>query len=326
MKLGNFFNGNILTLSQSPHGVNQSGKAIDCVPTSGTRVIAPCDMEIYYRKNDLGHQSYSYARGDGWRIIFVHCIIEKQGHVKRGTDIGYLHTGGAVHLHVAIEVNGTWDVPLNYLDRKIELRLTAGFKSQHWKDWSTWKDLHLKDPVQPQWCISSADKQKAHNQLLPYLQRERQDVINNTADQVAWWVLHGTKELPDLVASLRADIVSKGEQINSLKLEKKTLESTNNQHQSMVDQLRNELEISAQTIKDLNHKLLVAEQEVATQEPRMRELEKVNRELESRVSTLTAQFTSTERLLKQCRQNQKGTDITKTINAFFDWLSKRLKK
>lgn len=143
MKLGNFFTGNVFTITQSPHGALQGGKAIDCVPTSGTRVIAPCDMEIYYRKNDLGHQSYSYARGTGFRIIFVHAIIEKTGFVKRGTDIGYLATGGALHLHTAIEVNGVWDTVLNYMERTIELRLASGFSSQHWKSWSTWKDLSL---------------------------------------------------------------------------------------------------------------------------------------------------------------------------------------
>lgn len=143
MKLGNFFTGNVFTITQSPHGALQGGKAIDCVPTSGTRVIAPCDMEIYYRKNDLGHQSYSYARGTGFRIIFVHAIIEKTGFVKRGTDIGYLASGGALHLHTAIEVNGVWDTVLNYMERTIELRLASGFSSQHWKSWSTWKDLTL---------------------------------------------------------------------------------------------------------------------------------------------------------------------------------------
>lgn len=143
MKLGNFFTGNVFTITQSPHGALQGGKAIDCVPISGTRVIAPCDMEIYYRKNDLGHQSYSYARGNGFRIIFVHAILEKTGFVKRGTDIGYLASGGALHLHTAIEVNGVWDTVLNYMERTIELRLASGFSSQHWKSWTTWKDLTL---------------------------------------------------------------------------------------------------------------------------------------------------------------------------------------
>lgn len=289
MKLGNFFTGNVLTLSQSPHGSSQNGKAIDCVPTSGTRLIAPCDMEIYYRKNDLGHQSYSYARGDGWKMVFVHCIIEKQGHVKKGTDIGYLHTGGAVHLHVAIEVNGVWDVVLNYMDRSIELALTSGFSSQHWKSWSTWKDLTLG----PNNMATITDANLIKMRTLVDKYNGSVFVKLKTKEELTtWWLSNGIFETLGHVEGL---------------------EKTVKIHEDMIRDVNKRLNEQGTThekyIAELNLRYSTLQQQLINCEDDREPLLKKVEDLESKLTTANAELDKAAQIISKLIQDNKGVKI-----------------
>lgn len=246
MKLGNFFVGNVFTISQSPHGALQGGKAIDAVPTSGNRLVAPCDMEIYYRKNDLGHQSYSYARGDGWKIIFVHAIIEKSGFVKRGEDIGHLASGGALHLHTAIEVNGAWDVVLNYMDRTVQLALTTGFSSQHWKSWSSWKNLNLGNNTMG--LITDSDL-AVMRKLVDKFNGSVFVKLTTKEELTNWWLHSGIFETLGYVETLEArikqlELVNKtnADTIAKLNASIGGLTTDRNKYADMAKELKNKLD------------------------------------------------------------------------------------
>lgn len=290
MKLSNFFIGNTFTITQSPHGSLQGGKAIDAVPSSGNRLIAPCDMDIYYRKNDLGHQSYSYARGEGFKIVFVHCIIEKSGNVKRGQDIGYLATGGAVHLHTAIEVNGAWDCVLNYMDRSINLALTGGFASQHWKSWSTWKDLTLGKNTVEILKQTYEEARSGFNDLFGFFEAHglRGDLakyVKDGGDSVLWIIHNGRTELRGMFDALVKER-------NSLRSSARATE--------LVLKAQNE------QLADLQRKLDESNQQLANVEPTITELNKQVNTLNSEKETA---LTANEKLVvayNKCIEGQKG--------------------
>lgn len=291
MKLGNFFVGNIFTISQSPHGTLQGGKAIDAVPTSGTRLIAPCDMDIYYRANNLGHQSYSYARGEGFtRLVLVHCIIEKSGFVKRGTDIGYLATGGAIHLHTAIEVNGAWDVVLNYMDRSINLALTGGFTSQHWKSWSTWKDLTLGKNTVEILKQTYEEAKSGFNDLFGFFEAHglRGDLakyVKDGGDSVSWIIHNGRTELRGMF-----DVLVK---------ERASLKAS---------AAATELVLKAQNkqIADLQRELDESNQALANVEPTITELEDDVHTLTSERNTMKTAYDKLTVAYNKCIEGQKG--------------------
>lgn len=347
MKLGNFFVGNVFRISQSPHGTAQNGKAIDAVPASGTRVIAPCDMEIYYRKNDLGHQSYSYARGDGWKMVLVHCIIEKQGHVKKGTDIGYLHTGGPVHLHVAIEVNGVWDVVLNYMDRNIQLELTSGFSSQHWKSWSTWKDLQLNPITNPNWCIPRTSYERGKSQFQHYAQTRRPDLIKAGVDTMEWLVMHGSAELPAemerlyaMVVQLEKTVVTKDAEINKLNGALGGMTTDRNKYLNLADELQKkldgetaeinrlnlELEGVQVALKDESSKVTILENELNNTQPKIQELGKRVATLEAEKETLLTVKETLEKKLKESESNKSEITLSEFMKTVSDAIRNLFKK
>lgn len=347
MKLGNFFVGNVFTISQSPHGSVQNGKAIDAVPVSGTRVIAPCDMEIYYRKNDLGHQSYSYARGDGWKMVFVHCIIEKQGHVKKGTDIGYLHTGGPVHLHVAIEVNGVWDVVLNYMDRSIQLALTAGFSSTHWKSWSTWKDLQLNPIISPNWCIPRTAYERGVSQFKVFTETRRPDLIKAGVDTMEWLVMHGTAELPAemerlymMVSEFEKVIITKDTEINKLNGALGGMTTDRNKYANMVKELRSKLDGGTAEINRLNlelegvqvalktesNKVTILENALDNIQPKIQDLENEVATLKAEKETLLTVKETLEKKLKESESNKSEITLSEFMKTVSDAIRNLLKK
>lgn len=314
MKLGNFFVGNVFTISQSPHGSTQNGKAIDAVPTSGNRLIAPCDMNIYYRANNLGHQSYSYARGDGFtRLVLVHCIVEKSGFVKRGTDIGYLASGGPVHLHTAIEVNGAWDVVLNYMDRTVQLALTSGFSSQHWKSWSTWKDLNL-GTNNMSFTIPSQDYEYAKQYIPTFVQKYGGDLKG--MDQYIWFFKHGAQRMNELLAA-------KDNEINKLNGALGGMTTDRNKYADMVKELQSKLdgetlELNRLKIEleDTKKALEVAKVNydmeveahgrcVSNQQPLVNE----NEDLKAKVETLNTELDKVIKAYTKLVQDKKGIEI-----------------
>jgi archaellum component FlaC len=311
MKLGNFFVGNVFTISQSPHGSLQGGKAIDAVPTTGVRVIAPCDMDIYYRANSLGHQSYSYARGEGFtRLVLVHCIIEKSGNVKRGEDIGYLATGGAVHLHTAIEVNGAWDCVLNYMDRSINLVLTSGFSSQHWKSWSTWKDLTLGKTTVEILKQTYEEAKSGFNDLFGYFEAHglRADLaryVKDGGDSVQWIINHGRTELRGMF-----DAVVK----------------ERNGHKASIAALEKVIGSQNEQIADLQRELDESNQQLAQVEPTITDLKKDVHTLTSERDTMKTSYDNLTVAYNKCIEGQKGNveDYKEILTKAFRALRKLL--
>ncbi len=344
MKLGNFFTGNVFTISQSPHGALQGGKAIDCVPTSGTRVIAPCDMEIYYRKNDLGHQSYSYARGNGFRIIFVHAMLEKTGFVKKGTDIGYLATGGALHLHTAIEVNGVWDCVLNYMERTIELRLTAGFSSQHWKSWSSWSDKQLPDSVSTEkYCMPLSDYNYGKEANLAFFQKYADANAHKTMDGFLWYVKHGVTRFYQLLSEKDTEIerLSKVEQFLNAEVSKLNasiggLTTDRNKYKAMVEEsqpeieslraekntLKIELEGIKKELSDTTLKLDIANNELDNVAPKMQGYENELIALRTKVTSQAQELTRLNEIIKKNKEN-KGVSLAEFLQGLIDKITKR---
>lgn len=313
MKLSNFFVGNIFTISQSPHGSLQGGKAIDCVPTTGVRLIAPCDMDIYYRANNLGHQSYSYARGDGFsRLVLVHCIIEKSGFVKRGQDIGYLATGGAVHLHTAIEVNGAWDCVLNYMDRSIKLALTSGFTSQHWKSWATWKDLTLGKNTVEILKQTYEEAKSGFNDLFGFFEAHniRADLakhVKDGGDSVLWMIHNGRTELRGMFDALVKER-------NSLKASAKATELV--------------LEAQNEQLTDLQRKLDESNQQLANVEPTITDLRNEVSTLTSERETIRTSYESLTVAYNKCIEGQKGNmvDYKKILTKLLELFKKLFKR
>lgn len=320
MKLGNFFTGNVFTISQSPHGSTQNGKAIDAVPTSGNRLIAPCDMTIYYRANNLGHQSYSYARGDGFtRLVLVHCIVEKSGFVKRGTDIGYLASGGPVHLHTAIEVNGAWDVVLNYMDRTVQLVLTTGFSSQHWKSWSTWKDLTLGSNNMADFIIPSHDYEYAKQYIPAFVQKYGGDLKG--MNQYIWFFKHGAVRMNELLADKDAEIKALKAQIKKLEASIGGLTTDRNKYKEEVEMYKKEITrmqaetaIMSKKLEELEEqtKFLQQDNNILTQ--RNSDLVLENGELEAKVKTQAKHITELQDALARCKENNgQSTGFIKSI-------------
>lgn len=308
MKLSNFFVGNTFTITQSPHGALQGGMALDAVPSVGNRLVAPCDMDIYYRKNDLGHQSYSYGRGEGFRIVFVHCIVEKSGNVKRGEDIGYLAGGGAVHLHTAIEVNGKWDVVLNYMDRSINLALSGDFSSQHWKSWVTWKDLNLLSNNVEILKQTYEEARSGFNDLFGYFEAHglRGDLaryVKDGGDSVSWIIHNGRTELRGMF-----DTVVK--ERNSLKASAKATETVLQAQNDQIAKLQREL--------DENN------QQLANVEPTITELKSQVSALESEKQTLTTQNESLIKACAKCLEASRGNiqDYKAILKKLLEYIRK----
>lgn len=341
MKLGNFFVGNTFKISQSPHGSLQGNKAIDAVPVSGNRVIAPCDMEIYYRKNDLGTQSYSYARGNGFRIIFVHAMLEKTGHVKKGTDIGYLCASTsthAMHLHTAIEVNGVWDVVLNYMDRSITLALTAGFSSQHWKDWSSWKNLELGGTVSTgTHCIPLSDYEYGKEANLGFFRTYADANAHATMDGFIWYVKHGVtrfnqllQEKIDRIKQLELVEQTLNNEVSKLNASIGGLTTDRNKYKAMVDEsqpkiesltaengtLKIELEGIRKELKDMTLAKDIVENQLSNVQPKIDEAEEKARKFEIQNNAQKEEITKLLKALQNCKEN-KGMTLVEFLQKLF---------
>lgn len=154
-KLGNLFPGLELRLTQSPHGVQQNLKAIDCTGKNNDRTLLAVEAGKIERKYGKGAQSGFHLVGNGFDVLYHHCLTKlKAGTiVNKGRVIGEAHptikdkkgkVTHAAHAHVAIKVKGAWDVILNYIDlKKVTIDLKPGFTSQKWKLPSTWSDKVL---------------------------------------------------------------------------------------------------------------------------------------------------------------------------------------
>lgn len=327
MKLSSPFEGSTIVLTQSPHGAYQNGQAIDCVPLYGYRVKAPCDMEIYYRKNDLGFQSYSYARDENWRIVFVHCIIEKGGKVKRGEDIGYLHNGGAVHLHYAIEVNGVWENPLNYTDRSVKLTLSGDFKSDKWRHWSTYPDKQLRP-------FNSADK----NMIITKENLEKMKRLVNKyntsvfkklktpTELTAWWIKNGIYETLAYIEKLIAQSNKRADQIRTLKAEKTLLQNEIKE----LEKSGAELEVANTNLVRQNEQLTGENGELKIANENLEvynlELRNENTDITAKLETQTTLTRAWETKYKRCAEGQEGIviDIEASLRKFVEWLKKIL--
>ena len=294
MKLSNFFVGNVFTITQSPHGVNTGGKSIDAVPTSGNRVLAPCDMDIYMRYNNLGSASYSYARGDGFVLEFVHMIVEKSGFVKEGTDIGYLCPTipkvHVMHLHVTVKVNGVWDIVLNYMKQTIQLALSGPFTSQHWKSWSTWKDLTLADTNVEILKQTYEEAKSGFNDLFGFFEAHglRGDLakyVKDGGDSVSWMIHNGRTELRGMFDALVKER-------NSLKASATATE--------LVLKAQNE------QLVDLQRDLDKSNQQLANVEPTITDLKGDVNTLTSEKNTLKIAYEKMTVAYNKCIEGQKG--------------------
>lgn len=309
MKLSSPFLGNTIVITQSPHGAYQNGQAIDCVPVSGDRVIAPCDMDIYYRKNDLGYQSYSYARDANWKIVFVHCIIEKSGRVKRGEDIGYLHKGGAIHLHYSIEVAGTWENPLNYTDRSVKLTLSGNFTSQKWKDWNTYPNKQLL-PItnNPPMAITDANLKKMKT-LVDKFNTSVFKTLKTNAELTAWWLKNGIYETLNYVNNLIEQSSKRAAEIKQLKAEKVLM-------QKEIDELKKEntsLKASNAKLTKQNDELDLSNKDMTVMVMNLEELNHTlqdeNDDLSAKLETASTLAIKWEEKYKKCAEGQQGTTI-----------------
>lgn len=151
-KLTNFFVGNTLKITQSPHGKYQNYQSMDFVPEDGRnkRIIAPADGTVS-KVYDSGHQRFFYFSCKDWRIIFVHCYPTVTGNVKRGDHIGYLAEGGAIHAHVGLELGigkGNWRKVLDYMDRSVKLQWAYATPPST-ADWANYDGVYKKDYKSP---------------------------------------------------------------------------------------------------------------------------------------------------------------------------------
>lgn len=321
MKLSNFFVGNTFTITQSPHGINTGGKSIDAVPTSGNRVLAPCDMDIYMRYNNLGSASYSYARGDGFVLELVHMIVEKSGFVKEGTDIGYLcptvkNSAGkiihAMHLHVTIKVNGVWDIVLNYMKRTVQLALSGPFTSQHWKSWSTWKDLTLGKNTVEILKQTYEEAKSGFNDLFGFFEAHglRGDLaryVKDGGDSVSWIIHNGRTELRGMFDALVKER-------NSLKASAKATELV--------------LEAQNEQLADLQRKLDESNQQLANVEPTITDLNKQVNTLTSEKETLLTEKEALIKAYAKCQEGKQGNkeDYIRLLRKLLESLRELLRK
>jgi hypothetical protein len=143
VKLPNIFGGNTIYLTQSPHGANQNYKAIDVLPKDLITPFDGCKTSITYGTG--GGRWFNLTLPDGSIIQCVHGVPTRQNsEFKKGEIFGKaVPYSNGDHWHIAIRVAGIWRVILDYIDQTNNIELVGNFKSQHWKNWSTWQDLYL---------------------------------------------------------------------------------------------------------------------------------------------------------------------------------------
>lgn len=150
IKLGNFFEGNELTITQVGHGVNQNFKAFDFIksPNDAGRLIAPWDGEVRNMTNKGKLSYFRFHLEDKSSIEFVHSLPTKIGKYKKGDYLGDCMWD---HHHVSIDVVSTgFDWILNYMDRKLKIKcgiVNGQTVPAKWGRWSTYPDkyLNIKD-------------------------------------------------------------------------------------------------------------------------------------------------------------------------------------
>lgn len=142
-KLGNFFAGNKLPITQGAHGFFQAFTAFD-FDTEPLELIVPTGYKTWTVEGKFGsgQQSGFYLTSPDRRvsIIFVHAVAYKFGVVKPGQKLGKSSWN---HFHISIKVDGKWRWIFDYLKRTIDLVWAYGGYSK-WADWNTYKtNLHL---------------------------------------------------------------------------------------------------------------------------------------------------------------------------------------
>lgn len=145
MKLGNIFEDNTLTITQSLHGILQLFTAFDFV-NNPLEVIAPTGYKNWNIERVYGQGRYKgfhlVSENKRVDILYHHAIPYKTGKVKAGDKIG---KSAWHHFHVSIKVDGKWHWITDYLKRSIDLKWAYNAPSK-WDDWATYPvSLHLPE-------------------------------------------------------------------------------------------------------------------------------------------------------------------------------------
>lgn len=142
-KLGNFFEGGGMIITQSPHGSLQGGLAMDFVSYDSFKILAPIDG-IVERKYGSGWSGGFHFVFGSYDILFHHCTPIRPGFFHKGETIGnWLHKAGSLHIHTAIKVRGKWELVLSYIDRRVNLLPEKGNPPTKWTNWNTYPDKYI---------------------------------------------------------------------------------------------------------------------------------------------------------------------------------------
>lgn len=149
MKLGNLFYGDTITITQSPHSINQGYCAFDGYGSGSKKLkLRVPEGYPYWTVQDVKGvgkgRFFNLVSSNGrFYIQMVHCRPYKVGRVYPGEDLGeivpYLNDEGKRedHLHWAPVADKKWRWFTDYIDREIKLRWGWPGESR-WDDYSTY--------------------------------------------------------------------------------------------------------------------------------------------------------------------------------------------
>lgn len=281
MKIGNQLKGNRSIMSQSPHGAYQGGKAIDIVPDSSSKDILAPGPGYVSSVYGVGGQRYFYFIFSGsYRVIDVHGkpTIQPGIYVKEGDKIGelvpYFDGQGrrADHLHTAIETPNGWDYYYSYMKRSISIALIPGFKSQHWKVWSTWADKQIPLPinnttmqntvtVQSGWGISHVAKAAGYTD---YASESRWNYIASLNGYASYKLMHLSPGQVIKVRVSTSELPKVPSEIEKYKEEIQKLEQEHEKEKErLMTKIREQQDSNEKEIQELQERIqgLIAAQE-----------------------------------------------------------------
>lgn len=145
MKLKSFYKDPIYIITQSNHGINQAFTAFDFgylgYDDKGLYGMADMSPKRMWGKGYDGGCEYWIDGCSNVYVQIVHFTPQSLTKVAQGSKFGVVPGD---HVHVSLNVQGKWQVYLDYADRGAELFFwQKGQKHFKWTNWETYTDRQL---------------------------------------------------------------------------------------------------------------------------------------------------------------------------------------
>jgi len=145
MKLQSFQKDKLLIITQTNHGINQAFTAFDFgyLGYGDKGLYGPADMspKRMWGKGYNGGVEYWIDGCSNVYVQIVHFTPKDSRTVAKGEKFGVIPGD---HVHVSLNVQGKWQVYLDYVDRSTILYFWSyGQKHTKWTNWATYTDREI---------------------------------------------------------------------------------------------------------------------------------------------------------------------------------------